>query len=102
MPGGPWHIPDDDGRPYGLDVVRALCGEEGWGVEDLDDGRTGRVVWARLGLGRSGTWPRRSAATAARSSPRCGGAWASALVMESVWYESGDQFVGEPLLIVVR
>jgi hypothetical protein len=25
--GGPWHIPDDDGRPHGLDVVHALCGE---------------------------------------------------------------------------
>ncbi len=53
--GGPWHIPDNDGRPHGLDVVHALCGEGGWGVEDLDGGRTGRVVWARLELDRSGS-----------------------------------------------
>jgi len=54
--GGPWLMrPGDDGRPHGLDVVHALCGEGGWGVEDLDSGRTGRVVWARLELDRSGT-----------------------------------------------
>jgi hypothetical protein len=53
--GGPWHISDDDGRPHGLDVVHALCGEGGWGVEDPDGGRTGRVVWARLELDRSGS-----------------------------------------------
>jgi anti-sigma regulatory factor (Ser/Thr protein kinase) len=50
--GGPWHIPDNDDRPHGLDVVHTLCGAAGWGVEDLDGGRTGRVVWARLELGR--------------------------------------------------
>ena len=53
--GGPWLARPGDGRPHGLDVVHALCGEDGWGVEDLDGGRTGRVVWARLGLDRSGT-----------------------------------------------
>ena len=53
--GGPWHIPDNDGRPHGLDVVHALCGVGGWGVGDLDGGRTGRVVWARLELDRSGS-----------------------------------------------
>jgi hypothetical protein len=53
--GGPWQIPDDDGRPHGLDVVHALCGEGSWGVEDLDDGRNGRVLWARLELDRSGS-----------------------------------------------
>jgi hypothetical protein len=52
--GGPWLARHSDGRPHGLDVVHALCGEDGWGVEDLDSGRTGRVVWARLGLDRSG------------------------------------------------
>jgi len=54
--GGPWLMrPGDDGRPHGLDVVHALCGEDGWDVEDLDSDRTGRVVWARLELDRSGT-----------------------------------------------
>jgi hypothetical protein len=53
--GGPWLARPGDGRPHGLDVVYALCGEDGWGVEDMDGGRTGRVVWARLGLERSGT-----------------------------------------------
>lgn len=53
--GGPWLARPGDGRPHGLDVVRALCGKGGWGVEDLDGGRSGRVVWARLDLDRSGT-----------------------------------------------
>ncbi len=53
--GGPWLARHGDGRPHGLDVVYALCGEDGWGVEDLDGGRTGRVVWARLRLDCSGT-----------------------------------------------
>ncbi len=53
--GGPWLMRPGDGRPHGLDVVRALCGEDGWGVEDLGSGRAGRVVWARLDLDRSGT-----------------------------------------------
>ncbi len=50
--GGPWLIRPDDGRPHGLDVVHGLCGEGGWGVDDLD---TGRVVWASLDLDRSGS-----------------------------------------------
>ena len=33
--GGPWHTRPGGGRPHGLDVVHALCGEDGWGVEDL-------------------------------------------------------------------
>jgi hypothetical protein len=53
--GGPWLARIGGGRPHGLDVVHALCGEGGWGVEDLDGGRAGRVVWARLGLDRSRT-----------------------------------------------
>jgi hypothetical protein len=53
--GGPWLMRPGDGRPHGLDVVHALCGEGGWGVEDLGSGRTGRVVWARLELDRNGS-----------------------------------------------
>ena len=53
--GGPWLARHGDGRPHGLDVVHALCGQDGWGVEDLDGGRTGRVVWARVKLDRVGT-----------------------------------------------
>jgi hypothetical protein len=52
--GGHWLTRPGDGRPHGLDVVHALCGQDGCGVEDLDGGRTGRVVWARLELDRSG------------------------------------------------
>ena len=37
-----------DGRPHGLDVVEALTGPDGWGVEITTGGR--RVVWARLDL----------------------------------------------------
>jgi hypothetical protein len=51
--GGPWLARPGDDRPHGLDVVHALCGQDGWGVENLDDGRTGRVVWARLRLDHS-------------------------------------------------
>lgn len=51
--GGPWLAQPDDGRPHGLDVVHGLCGEGGWGVEDLSGGRAGRVVWARLELNAS-------------------------------------------------
>ena len=50
---GPWLGRPDDGRPHGLDVVHGLCGEGGWGVEDLSSGRAGRVVWARLELNGS-------------------------------------------------
>ena len=46
--GGPWRCRQPDGRPHGLDVVEALTGSDGWGVETTTDG--GRVVWARLGL----------------------------------------------------
>jgi hypothetical protein len=53
--GGPWLGRPGDGRPHGLDLVHALCGEGGWGVEDLDGGCAGRVVWARLELDRSGS-----------------------------------------------
>ena len=46
--GGPWRCRQPDGRPHGLDVVEALTGPDGWGVETTTDG--GRVVWARLDL----------------------------------------------------
>jgi len=46
--GGPWHCAQLDDRPHGLDVVEALTGPDGWGVETSTDG--GRIVWARLVL----------------------------------------------------
>jgi anti-sigma regulatory factor (Ser/Thr protein kinase) len=46
--GGPWRCRRPDGRPHGLDVVEALTGPDGWGVEITTGG--GRVVWARLDL----------------------------------------------------
>jgi len=46
--GGPWRRRQPDGRPHGLDVVEALTGPDGWGVETTTGG--GRVVWARLDL----------------------------------------------------
>jgi hypothetical protein len=46
--GGPWRGRQADDRPHGLDVVEALTGPGGWGVEPTTGG--GRVVWARLDL----------------------------------------------------
>jgi serine/threonine-protein kinase RsbW len=46
--GGPWHRRHPDDRPHGLDVVEALTGPSGWGVDSTGDGR--RIVWARLDL----------------------------------------------------
>ena len=46
--GGPWQRRQPDDRPHGLDVVEALAGPGGWGVETTTGG--GRVVWARLDL----------------------------------------------------
>jgi serine/threonine-protein kinase RsbW len=46
--GGLWRCRPRDGRPHGLDVVEALTGPDGWGVETTSNG--GRVVWARLDL----------------------------------------------------
>jgi serine/threonine-protein kinase RsbW len=45
--GGVWYGPAHDGRPHGLDIVHALCGRSGWGVDKVG---AGRVVWARLDL----------------------------------------------------
>jgi anti-sigma regulatory factor (Ser/Thr protein kinase) len=46
--GGPWHCRPPDGRPHGLDLVEALTGPDGWGVDTTTGG--GQVVWARLDL----------------------------------------------------
>ena len=46
--GGPWRHREPDYRPHGLDVVEALTGPDGWGIETTTDG--GRIVWARLDL----------------------------------------------------
>ena len=46
--GGPWRHRQPDHRPHGLDVVEALTGPDGWGIETTTDG--GRIVWARLDL----------------------------------------------------
>jgi anti-sigma regulatory factor (Ser/Thr protein kinase) len=46
--GGPWRRRQPDGRPHGLDLIGALTGPDGWGVETTTEG--GRVVWARLDL----------------------------------------------------
>ena len=50
--GGPWHCRPPDGRRHGLDLVEALTGPDGWGVETTTGG--GRVVWARLDLEEAG------------------------------------------------
>ena len=46
--GGPWRTRKDAAadRPHWLDIVKALAGANGWGVERTGDGD--RVVWARL------------------------------------------------------
>jgi hypothetical protein len=47
--GGPWlNRPPDPDRMHGLDLVRALVGDGGWGISG---GTTGRLVWFRL------NWP---------------------------------------------
>ena len=46
--GSPWRRRQSDGRPHGLDVVEALAGPDGWGVETTTGG--GQIVWARLDL----------------------------------------------------
>ncbi len=46
--GGPWQCREPDDRPHGLDVIEALTGPDGWGVEATTGGS--RVVWARLDL----------------------------------------------------
>ena len=46
--GGPWRRIQPGGRPHGLDVIEALTGPDGWGVEYTINGS--RVIWARLDL----------------------------------------------------
>jgi hypothetical protein len=46
--GGPWRRRQPDGRPHGLDIIQALTGPDGYGIQTTADG--GRVVWARLDL----------------------------------------------------
>jgi anti-sigma regulatory factor (Ser/Thr protein kinase) len=44
--GGPWNrARHGDGRPHGLDVVEAITGPDGWGVDGDTDGR---IAWARI------------------------------------------------------
>lgn len=44
--GGPWRKRKGGDRPHGPDIVEALTGPDGWGVERTGNGS--RVVWARL------------------------------------------------------
>jgi serine/threonine-protein kinase RsbW len=46
--GGPWRQSQPDHRPHGLNIIEALTGPDGWGVETTTDG--GRIVWARVDL----------------------------------------------------
>ena len=43
--GGPWRPRKPDDRPHGLDIVQALTGDGGWGIQATG---TGRLTWARL------------------------------------------------------
>jgi anti-sigma regulatory factor (Ser/Thr protein kinase) len=43
--GGPWHCRQAGDRPHGLDIVTALAGPDGWGVETAAGCR---VTWARV------------------------------------------------------
>jgi anti-sigma regulatory factor (Ser/Thr protein kinase) len=44
--GGPWQPGQPDGRPHGLDVIRALTGPDGWEADTTGNGN--RIVRARL------------------------------------------------------
>ncbi len=46
--GRPLDCRQPDDRPHGLDVIEALTGPDGWGVETTTGGS--RVVWVRLDL----------------------------------------------------
>jgi serine/threonine-protein kinase RsbW len=64
--GGPWQEPPHrDGRPHGLDIIRALaadCGTDG-------NALTGWIAWARLDWPASARPPAPGPATAAPSRP---------------------------------
>jgi hypothetical protein len=44
--GGPWRSRTPDDRPHGLEIVQALTGDDGWGIQPTGTG--GRITWARL------------------------------------------------------
>jgi anti-sigma regulatory factor (Ser/Thr protein kinase) len=44
--GGPWRPRNRGDRPHGLDIIQALTGPGGWGIQVTGTG--GRAVWARL------------------------------------------------------
>jgi len=44
--GGPWQPGQPDGRPHGLDIIRALTGPDGWEADTAGNGN--RIVRARL------------------------------------------------------
>jgi hypothetical protein len=49
--GGPWRQRWNSGdRPHGLDIIEALTGRDGWGIQVTGTG--GRIVWACLSLSR--------------------------------------------------
>jgi hypothetical protein len=51
--GGPWNpARHDDDRPHGLDVTEAVTGPGNWGIYG---DATGRVAWATIGTGITGT-----------------------------------------------
>jgi serine/threonine-protein kinase RsbW len=50
--GGPLRRRQPDGRPHGLDVIKALTGPDRWGTEITTSG--GRIVWVRLDLDGAG------------------------------------------------
>jgi len=50
--GGPWRRRQPDGRPHGLDLIKALTGPDRWGTEITTSG--GLIVWARLNLAAAG------------------------------------------------
>ncbi|HEX5303640.1 MAG TPA: ATP-binding protein [Streptosporangiaceae bacterium] len=45
--GGPWRSGRPDSRPHGLDIIAALTGPDGWGIDTTSQGN--RIVWALLG-----------------------------------------------------
>jgi len=54
--GGPWHRGRPDSRPHGLDIITALTGPDGWGVDTTSQGN--RIVWALLDQPVPGGGPR--------------------------------------------
>jgi anti-sigma regulatory factor (Ser/Thr protein kinase) len=44
--GGPWRPRTPGDRPHGLDIIQALTGPDGWGIQATGTGH--RLTWARL------------------------------------------------------